>query len=114
MNPMVGPYLYIILVLAGLALLGFKMYLQSRSPIDSHRPASPISPDDIAAAVRGKRIVEAIQLYGLLHQCDLAEATQAVQDMVAQLKADEAAEAAEAASIDPGNPEETPPDHRET
>lgn len=109
MNPMVGSYIYIFVVLVGLAVLGFRMYLQSRSPtIERHRPASPISPDDIAAAVRGKRIVEAIQLYGLLHQCELAEATQAVQELVVQLKADEVD------SADPIDPKEPPPDHRET
>jgi hypothetical protein len=105
---MAGLYMYIFLALVVLGMLGFRMYLQARSPIESHRPASPISPADIDAAVRGKRIVEAIQLYGLLYQCDLAEATQAVQEMVAQLKADEAE------SADPTEARETQPDHRET
>jgi hypothetical protein len=106
---MAGPYMYIFVVLVVLGMLGVKMYLQSRSPtIETHRPASPISEADIEAAVRGKRIVEAIQLYGLLYQCDLAEATEAVNAMVVELKA------AGADSTDPTGPEEIPQDHRET
>jgi hypothetical protein len=113
MDPMVGPYLYISIVLIVLGFLAVKMYLRSGSPIESHRPALPITEADVETAVRAKRIVEAIQWYGLLHRCDLTEATQAVQAMAAALKA---ADAANVDAIDPDatHPEEMPQDHRET
>jgi hypothetical protein len=100
--------MYFVTIVLVLGLLGFKMYLQSRSPIESHRPAAPITDDDIETAIRAKRIVHAIQLYGLLYQCDLTEATEAVEDIRARLKAEQAQ------GVDPTGPGEPPADHRET
>jgi hypothetical protein len=103
--------MYFVAVLLVLGLLGFKMYLQSRSPVDSHRPAAPITDEDIEAAIRAKRIVHAIQMYGLLYQCDLTEATEAVEEIRTRLKAEDVVREA---SADPTAPEELPPDHRGT
>jgi len=105
---MAGPYLYLFIALAILGLLGFKMYLRTRTAIHTHRPTLPINDDDIVTAVRAKRMVEAIQLYGVLYRCDLTEATLAVTAMAAQLKA------VEAECAEPNGSEEQPGDHRET
>jgi predicted negative regulator of RcsB-dependent stress response len=94
---MTGIYLYLFVVLAVLGLLGYKMYLQRQPWAEQHRPTAPITDADILEAIRTKRTKHAIQLYGLLHQCDLAQATLAVMDLSAQLKTDEA----EATSAEP-------------
>jgi hypothetical protein len=108
MDSMVGSYLYLFLVLALLVVLGVKMYLRTRIRIESNRPALPISEADILAAIRARRLPEAIQLYGLLHRCDLVQATLAVQAMATQLPS------VQAENADSTQPEEVPGDHRDT
>jgi len=108
MEQMAGVYLYIFVMLVVFGLLGVKVYERTRPLIKRPPPDLPISDGDIVTAVRAGRIADAIELYGVLHRCDPAEATQAVAVMVARLKTSAADDAADDGS---GS---TPQDHRET